>query len=113
MNEKMESGQTEMDSRTGNLAVTEEANFDEAIPMDIIIKITDSYKKTMSIYIENIDTFETRTKVNTTTWRPICEVIYQAYFMGSKLFSDDFIKECKDNSNEARDIPYEVKNNIK
>ena len=26
---------------------------------------------------------------------------------------DDFIKECKDNSNEARDIPRYVKNNIK
>ena len=61
----------------------------------------------MSIYIEIIDTFKTRTKVNT-KWRPIYEVIDKAYFIGSKMFSGDFIKECQDNSNEARDIPHEV-----
>ena len=46
----------------------------------------------MSKDIENIDTYETRTKVNTLKWSPIHEVIDKAYFMGSKLFSDDFIK---------------------
>ena len=46
-------------------------------------------------------------------WRPIYEVIYEAYTKYSKIFSDDFIKECKDNSNEAYDIPREVKNNMK
>ena len=65
------------------------------------------------MYIENIDTFETRNQVNTIKWRPIYEVIDEAYFIDSKIFSDDFIKECKDNSNEARDIPREVKNSIK
>ena len=39
--------------------------------------------------IENINTFETRNKVNTTKRRPIFEVIYEAYFKGSKMFSDD------------------------
>ena len=39
MNEKMEAELTEMDSRTDNLAVSEEANVDEAIPIDIY-KIT-------------------------------------------------------------------------
>ena len=67
----------------------------------------------MSIYNENINTFETGTKVKTTKWRPIYEVIDKDYFIGSKIFSDDSIKECKDNSNEARDIPRKVKNNIK
>ena len=33
MNEEMEAELTEIDSRTGNLAVTEEANVDEAIPI--------------------------------------------------------------------------------
>ena len=33
MNEAMEAELTEMDSRTDNLAVTEEANVDEAIPI--------------------------------------------------------------------------------
>ena len=47
--------------------------------------------------IKNIDTYETRTKVNTTKWRPIYEVIDEACIKGSKMFSDDFIKECKDN----------------
>ena len=67
----------------------------------------------MSKYIENIDTYENRTKVNTTKWRPLYEVIDEAYFKGSKILSDDLIKECKDNSNEARDIPRDVKNYIK
>ena len=35
----------------------------------------------------------------------IYEVIYEAYVKYSKIFSDDFIKECIDNSNEAHDIP--------
>ena len=51
----------------------------------------------MSTDIENIDTFETRKKVNTTKWRPIYEVIDKYYFMGSKIFSNDFIEECKGN----------------
>ena len=33
MNEAMEAELTELDSRTDNLAVTEEANVDEAIPI--------------------------------------------------------------------------------
>ena len=36
MNEEMEAELTEMDSRTDNLAVTEEANVDEAIPIDLL-----------------------------------------------------------------------------
>ena len=28
-------------------------------------------------------------------------------------FPDDFIKNCKNNANEAHNIPIEVKNNIK
>ena len=67
----------------------------------------------MSKDIDNIDTYETRTKVNTTKWRPIYEVIDEAYIKGSKIFSDDFIKECMYNSNEACDIPHGVINNIK
>ena len=35
MNKSMEDELTEMDSRTDNLAVTEEANVDEAIPIDL------------------------------------------------------------------------------
>ena len=63
----------------------------------------------MSKYIENIDTYETRTKVNTKKLRPIYEVIDEAYLQASKIFSYHFIRECKNNSNEARDIPLEVK----
>ena len=103
-----------MDSKTDHLAVTEEINVDEATPIDLKKeRNTQAYKDTLDIDIENISTFEKRNKVNTTQWRPIYEVIYEAYFIGSKLFSDDFIKECKDNSNEARDIPRKVKNKIK
>ena len=67
----------------------------------------------MSKDINNIDTYETRTKVNTTKWRPIYEVIDEAYIKGSKIFPDDFIKECKNNSNEAHDITRKINNNIK
>ena len=51
----------------------------------------------MDIY--RINTFQNRNKVNTIKCRTVYEVIYEAYFIGSKIFSDDFIKECKDNSN--------------
>ena len=51
--------------------------------------------------------------MNTTKWRSIYEVKDKDYFIGYKIFSNDFIKECKDNSNEARDIPRKVQNNIK
>ena len=94
----MEAELTEMDSRTDNLAVTEEANVNEDIPIHIYKEqSTEAYKGTMSRDFENIDTFETRTKVNTTKWRPIYEVIDKDYFIGSKIFSDNFIKKCTDN----------------
>ena len=35
MNEEMEAKLTEIDSRNDNLAVSEEANVDEAIPIDL------------------------------------------------------------------------------
>ena len=63
--------------------------------------------------INNIDTYETRTNVNTTKWRPIYEVIDEAYIKDSKIFTDEFIKEQVDNSNKSHDIPREVKNKIK
>ena len=44
----------------------------------------------MSKDIENIDTCETRKKVNTTKWRPIYEVIDEAYIEDSKISPDDF-----------------------
>ena len=46
----------------------------------------------MSKYINNIDTYETITKVDTKKWRPIYEVIDEAYIKYSKIFSDEFIK---------------------
>ena len=53
----------------------------------------------MSQDIINIDTYETRIKVNTKKWRPIYEVIDEAYIKDSKLFPEDFIRECKHTSN--------------
>ena len=93
MNEAMEYEQTEMDSRPDNLEVSEDASVDEAIPIGLIKEgRTDAYKETMSKYIDNIDTYETRTKVNITKWRPIYEVIDGAYIKGYKTFPDYFIK---------------------
>ena len=65
----------------------------------------------MDIYIDNINTFKIRNKVNTTTWRPIYEMIEEAYFKESEIFSDCFMQKCKDNSNEDPFIPLEIKNN--
>ena len=102
-----------MDSRPENFPVSEDASVDEDVPIDIIKEQnTKAYKETMRKDIENIDTYENRTKVNTTKWRTINEVIDEAYIEDSKIFPRDFIKECKNNSNEAQFIPREVKNNI-
>ena len=67
----------------------------------------------MDIDIGNIETYEQRNKVNTIKWSPIYEVIDEAYFMDSKIFSDAFMQQCKYNANEAKFIPLEMKNNIK
>ena len=59
----MEAEQTEMGSKTDHLEVTEEENFDEAIPIDIRKeRSTKAYKEKMSMDIENINTFETKKK---------------------------------------------------
>ena len=49
----------------------------------------------MDINIENISTFEKRNKVITTQRRPIYEVTDEDYFIDSKIFSDDFIKNVR------------------
>ena len=66
----------------------------------------------MDIDIDKINTSELRKKVNTIKWRPIYEVIDEAYFIESKSSSDDFIQQFKENENEAQFIPLEIKNNI-
>ena len=85
-----------MDTITDHLAVSEDESVDKAVPIDIRKeRKTKEYKETMSQDINNIDTYETRKKVNTTKWRPIYEVIYEAYIKESKISPDDFIIECK------------------
>ena len=61
------------------MAVGEEANFDEAITVEVkAIKNRDIYlkeerktKKKRTLIFENINTFEKRNKVYTTQWRKI------------------------------------------
>ena len=72
-----------------------------------------AYKDTMSQDIKTIDTYENIKKVNITQWRPIYEVIDEAYIKESNILPDDFIRECKMNSNEPQFISGDVKNNIK
>ena len=92
----MEAELMKMDSIPENLAVSEDESFDEAVPTDIRKeRKTKAYKETMSQDISNMDTYETRTKVNTTRWRPIYEVIDDAYIEESNVFLDNFIRECK------------------
>ena len=67
----------------------------------------------MSQDIETIDTYENIRKVNITQWRPIYDVIYEAYINESNVFPGGFIKECKMNSNEPQFISGDIKNNIK
>ena len=91
---------SEMDSKTENLAVTEEADVDEVIPIYLKNEQnTQEYKEKMDIDIDKINSYELRNNVNTIKWRPIYEVIYEAYFIESKMFSDDFMQQCKDNEN--------------
>ena len=115
MNEEMEYELTKMDSIPENLVVSEDASVDESVPIYLRKeKGTEAYKETMGNDIDNIDTYETRTKFNTTKCRPIHEVVIdEAYIKDSKISPDDFIKECKNNSNETHDITREVNNNIK
>ena len=47
----------------------------------------------MDIDIDNINTFENRNKLNTVKWRPIYEVIDEAYIINSKMFQDDFMQK--------------------
>ena len=62
----------------------------------------------MNIDVENINTFENRNKTIATQWRTIYEVIEQYYFNKSDIFQIIVFK-CKDNVNEAINIPIEVK----
>ena len=59
--------------------------------------------------IENIDTYETRRKVNITQCRQIYEVIDEAYIIDYNIFPDDFIRECKNNSNKPQYLSSDVK----
>ena len=71
---------SEMDSKTDNLAVTEEVDVDEAIPNYMWKeRNTHTYKYTMDIDIDQINTYELRNKENTIKWRPIYEFIYEAF----------------------------------
>ena len=80
MNEKMEAELTEMDSIPDHLAVSEDESVDKAVPTHIRKeRNTKAYNDTMGQDIENIDTYETRTKVNKKKWRPIYEVIRSLY----------------------------------
>ena len=57
---------------------------DEDVPMHLKKEQnTQAYKETMDIDIDKIDTYEIRNKVNTIKWRPIYEVIEEAYFKES------------------------------
>ena len=67
----------------------------------------------MNIDIEDINTFEKINKVYTTQQTTIYKVIEPYFSTNLIFFPDDFIKKCKDNANEAINIPIEVKNNIK
>ena len=114
MNEEVEAELMKTHSRPDNLVVSEDKIVDEAIPIGIRKeRTTEAYKEIMIQDINNIETYETRTKINTTKWKPIYNVIYEAYIEDFKSFPEDFIRDCKNNSNEALDIPHNVKIQLK
>ena len=105
---------TKMNLTPDHLEDSKDEGADEAIPINIRKeRMTKSYKETMGEDIETIDTYDNITKVNITQWRPIYEVIYESYIKESNIFPDDFIIECKNNSNEPQFISSVVKNNMK
>ena len=86
----MEDELTEMDSIPDHLTVSEDESVDEAVHMHIRKeRKTKAYKETMIQDIENINTYETITKVNTTKWIPIYEVTDVAYIKDSNIFPEN------------------------
>ena len=68
----MEAELIKTDSRPDNLVVSDDASVDGDVPIDIRKeRKTKAYKEKIIQDINNIDTYETRTKVNTTKWRTI------------------------------------------
>ena len=88
--------ETEMNERCvkhGQKAYSEDANVDEAIPIQTgKERTTEAYKETMNQDIETIDKYDNRRILNITQWRPIYEVIDEAYIKDSNIFLDDFIR---------------------
>ena len=94
----MEAELTKMDSWPDNFAVSEDASVDESVPIYLRkARSIEEYKDIMSKDIENINTYESRKKCNTTKWRPIYEVIDEAFIKDYKILPGDFIKEYKNN----------------
>ena len=59
--------------------------------------------------IKTINKYENIRIVNITQWRPINEVIDEAYIKESNIFPDDFIRECKKTPNKPQFISVDVK----
>ena len=104
----------EIDSETDNLAVTDKEDVDESIPIYLKKEKKHKYtRKKRTLILISSTHLKKRNKVNTIKWRPIYEVIEEAYLKKSEEFPEDFMKQCKDNEKEAQFIPLDVKNNIK
>ena len=113
-NEEMEDEMNKTDVKHGKKTYSEDANVDEAIPIQVRKEgTTEAYKQTMNQDIETIDKYEDRRLINKKQWRPIYEVIDEAYIKESNIFPDNFIRECLKNSNEPQFISSDVKNSIK
>ena len=91
----METKMNEMDVKHGKKDYSEDVNVDELIPIQIRKeRTTEAYKETMNQDIETIDKYENRRIVNITQWRPIYEVMDEAYIKDSNIFPKYFIREC-------------------
>ena len=111
----MEAEMKEMDDKQGKKAYSEDANVDEAIPIQIRKEITtEAYKEKINQDIETIVKYENREKiVQRTKLRPIYEVIDEDYIKNSHIFPNKFITKCKQFPNKPHTISSVVKNNIK
>ena len=84
---------TNMELITDPLSEKEKEGVDEAIPIHIRKeRKSKAYKETMSQDIKPLTLMRIGKKLNITQWRPIYEVIDEAYIKESNIFPDDFIR---------------------
>ena len=92
----METEMKEINEKLVENPFKDDANFDEAIPIQIRKeRTTEAYKDNMNEDIETVEKNEKSKQIfQKTKWRTIYEVIDKDYIENSNIFPDAFIKQC-------------------